>query len=122
MRGLRAPLRAPLVLLTIAFAGGLAVLALLAVREPSAADAAGPNDAVQRLSTPWPRPEKAGPEDVADRLRVVDAADAPVPLDGEAGAGAADAPGPAGRAAQTEPLAGTAERTGGPAAGLRDMQ
>ena len=98
MRGLRAPL----VLLTVALAGGLAVLALLAVREPPAADAAGLNDAVQRLSASWPHPEEAGLGDVADRLRVVDAAGSPVPLAGEGGGGAADAPRPAG--------------------GLRDMQ
>ena len=91
MRGLRAPL----VLLTVALAGGLAVLALLAVREPPAADAAGLNDAVQRLSASWPHPEEAGLGDVADRLRVVDAAGSPVPLAGEGGGGAADAPRPA---------------------------
>ena len=79
MRGLHRPL----LLLTIAFAAGMTVLALLAARsahDAPAADTARLNDAVQRLSAVWPHPEEAGLDGMADELRVVDASGNPVSL------------------------------------------
>jgi len=84
MRGLYRPL----LLLTIAFAAGMTVLALLAARSAHnapAADTARLNDAVQRLSAAWPHPETAGLGDMADQLRVVDLSGDPVPLTGGSG-------------------------------------
>lgn len=110
MRGLYRPL----LLLTIAFAAGMTVLALLAARsahDAPAADTARLNDAVQRLSAAWPHPETAGLGDMADQLRVVDLSGDPVPLTGGSGEDA-KSPDASGRAPDQAPRA----------SGLQEMQ
>ena len=94
MRGLRGSL----ILLTVAFATGLIVLALLATRsahDAPAADTARLNDAVQRLAAAWPTPETAGLGGTSDQLRVVDLSGHPMPLTSGSGesAGSTDASG-----------------------------
>ena len=70
----------PVALLVAVLVTGTCTLALLGTRQAPGADTARINDVVQRLAAAWPHPEAAGLDGMADALRVVDAAGAPVPL------------------------------------------
>ena len=73
-------LSVPVALLVAVLVTGTCTLALLGTRQAPGADTARINDVVQRLTAAWPHPEAAGLDGMADALRVVDAAGAPVPL------------------------------------------
>lgn len=73
-------LSVPVALLVAVLVTGTCTLALLGTRQAPGADTARINDVVQRLAAAWPHPEAAGLDGMADALRVVDAAGAPVPL------------------------------------------
>lgn len=70
----------PVALLVAVLVTGTCTLALLGTRQAPGADTARINDVVQRLAAAWPHPEAAGLDGMADALRVVDAAGAPVSL------------------------------------------
>ena len=73
-------LSVPVALLVAVLVTGTCTLVLLGTRQAPGVDTARINDVVQRLAAAWPHPEAAGLDGMADALRVVDAAGAPVPL------------------------------------------